>query len=253
MLEMALIQQCSPYVDPVVAQAIVKTESSFRPFAIGVNKGARLNQPQDYSQAVVSAKKLIGSGGNIDLGLAQINSKNLNWLKLSVEKAFDPCSNLKAMQTVYNDCYSRAGNSGLGTRMQRAFSCYNTGNMKRGFRNGYVNKVTKNYNELKPIVARAINTPTRQSITQPTQPVKFDQLRATTQPAKLPNNGADLANYATQLQANAEGFKSNQSDLSVRNNQPHTIQAGDVSVRNSPLADIGQEPIKGWDIFQDFN
>lgn len=195
MLELALVQQCSPHIDPVVAQAIVKTESSFRPYAIGVNKGTRISQPKNYSQAVVSARNLINSGGNIDLGLAQINSKNLNWLKLPIEQAFDPCSNLRAMQMVYNHCYERAGNSGLGTRMQRAFSCYNTGNMKRGFSNGYVNKVTRNYNELKPIVARALNIPTTPAINH--QPVNYNP-----QPTNsLPSNGSELADYADSLQA----------------------------------------------------
>lgn len=243
MLELALVQQCSPHIDPIVAQAIVKTESSFRPYAIGVNSGTKVSQPQNYNQAIVSAKKLIGSGGNIDLGLAQINSKNLNWLKLPVEQAFNPCSNLRAMQTVYNHCYERAGNSGLGTRMQRALSCYNTGNMRRGFSNGYVNKVTKNYNELKPIIARALNTPTNnQPINPSPQPTN-----------SLPRNGGELANYATQLQAKTEDARSSQSDFSAKNNQPHKIQIGDITVGgNSLLANIGQEPMNSWDIFQDF-
>ena len=188
MLALALLQQCAPAIDPIVAQAIVKTESSFNHLAIGVNKGGRISQPKDYKQAVVTATRLINSGGNIDLGLAQINSKNLSWLKLPVESAFDPCANLKAMQTVYSHCYERAGNSGLGTRMQRAFSCYNTGNMTRGFKNGYVTKVTKNYNELQPLVAAALN-----KTTQPT-------IQARTL-SPLPNNSSELADFATRLQS----------------------------------------------------
>ena len=38
MLDMALVTQCSPQVHPAIVNAIVKTESSFNPFAIGVNK-----------------------------------------------------------------------------------------------------------------------------------------------------------------------------------------------------------------------
>lgn len=143
-----LIQTCSPQMQIPVAQAIIKTESSFKQFAIGVNKGGKpVRQPSTYKEAVATAKQLIASGANIDMGYAQINSKNLKWLGLSVEQIFEPCANLKAMQTVYQHCYNRAGNTGLGTRMQRAFSCYNTGNMTSGFRNGYVNKVTSNFNE----------------------------------------------------------------------------------------------------------
>ena len=67
-------------------------------------------------------------------------------LGLSVEQAFDPCGNLKAMQTIYLGCYAKAGEAGYGNRMQRALSCYNTGNITKGFSNGYVNKVTNNFN-----------------------------------------------------------------------------------------------------------
>lgn len=148
MLDMALVTQCAPQMNPVIVNAIAKTESSFNAFAIGVNKGAgRLaRQPANYQQAVATAKQLLSRGANIDMGLSQINSANLGWLKLSVEQVFDPCTNLRAMQTVYQHCYDRAGNSGLGNRMQRAWSCYNTGNVRNGFSNGYVNKVTGNYN-----------------------------------------------------------------------------------------------------------
>lgn len=148
MLDMALVAQCSPQMNPAVVNAIAKVESGFNPYAIGINKGAgRLSrQPTNYQQAVATAKELLARGANIDMGLSQINSANLGWLKLSVEQVFDPCTNLRAMQTVYNHCYDRAGNNGLGNRMQRAWSCYNTGNVRNGFSNGYVNKVTGNYN-----------------------------------------------------------------------------------------------------------
>lgn len=147
MIDAAFLQACAPQIPPAVSYAIVRTESSFRPYAIGVNRSAGLKrQPANYTEAVTYAKNLIAAGKNIDLGLAQINSSNLQWLGLSIEKAFDPCSNLKAMQRVYLDCLARAGNSGQGTPMQRAWSCYNTGNHRRGFSNGYVSKVTQHYN-----------------------------------------------------------------------------------------------------------
>ena len=141
-----LIQACSPNMQVQVAQAIIKTESSFNQFAIGVNKGSKVRQPRNYQEAVQTAKWLLANGANIDMGYAQINSSNLNWLGLSVEQVFQPCANLKAMQTVYYHCFDRAGNTGIGTRMQRAFSCYNTGSFTKGFKNGYVNKATNNFN-----------------------------------------------------------------------------------------------------------
>lgn len=150
MLEAVITSSCSPNVHPMIVNAIVKTESSFNPFAIGVNRGAgRLaRQPKNYAEAVAVAKRLLANGANFDMGLGQINSANMRWLGLSVEEAFHPCTNLKALQTVYLSCYKQAGDSGNGTRMQRAFSCYNTGNTRKGFSNGYVRKVTTNFNNL---------------------------------------------------------------------------------------------------------
>ena len=55
-----LAQQCAPQVDVNIASAIVKSESSFNPFAIGVNRAAGLKkQPTSYEEAVSVAKRLI--------------------------------------------------------------------------------------------------------------------------------------------------------------------------------------------------
>ena len=93
-----LAQQCAPTVHPHTLAAIVKTESGFKPFAIGVNKGgAQLTrQPTTKAEAVATAKDLIGPGLNIDMGLGQINSENLARLGYSVEDVFDVCKNLSA-------------------------------------------------------------------------------------------------------------------------------------------------------------
>lgn len=145
-----LITQCASQTPSYVAHAIIKTESSYNPFAIGVNKNGKsvggYKKPKTYNEAVVLAKQLIANGNNIDLGLAQINSANLPRLNLTVESVLNPCTNLSAMQYILSGCFQSAGNNGYGDKIQRAFSCYNTGNHKKGFYNGYVNKVTNNMN-----------------------------------------------------------------------------------------------------------
>ena len=99
-LVLALSAQCAPGVSPQTLAAIAHTESRFNPLAIGVNRGAAVRQPRTREEAGRVARRLIASGANIDLGLAQINSSNLGWLRLSVEDAFDPCRNLTAAGTV---------------------------------------------------------------------------------------------------------------------------------------------------------
>lgn len=139
MLEFALIQQCANQMPLNLAQAIVKTESRFNPYAIGVNKAKALKkQPKSYTEAISIATHLIQRGYNIDMGLAQINSSNLHWLGLSVEQVFDPCVNLNTMQKIYHMCFKKGGSE------EKALSCYNTGSLSKGFRNGYVSKVMNN-------------------------------------------------------------------------------------------------------------
>lgn len=148
LLELAAVLQvaseCAPSVAPKTIAAIVTVESGLNPYAIGVNTGTPVEkQPTTERQAVAMAKALLARGANIDLGLAQINSKNLHWLRLSVEEAFDPCSNLRAAATVLETGFrsSKGKGSDGQAALQMALSAYNTGNHSRGFENGYVQKV----------------------------------------------------------------------------------------------------------------
>ena len=234
MLDMAMVAECSPNMHPVLVQAIVKTESNYNPFAIGVNRGNRLTrQPKSFSEAVLTAKRLLSQGVNIDLGLGQINSNNLNWLNLSVEQAFTPCANLQALQRVYLTCYDKAGNTGLGDRVQRAFSCYNTGNFTKGFNNGYVTKATNNLNDL---IARATNSD--QYLTQTTHTIKNTHINAVeTQKTNLgtkPPPKAQNANMSVSVRS--DSHLNNQPQI------PENIQAENVPVRVH----------NSWDIFGDF-
>lgn len=142
----ALAQQCAPTVAIETISAVVSHESRTNPFAIGINGGARITrQPVNLQEAVETATKLLGMGLSIDLGLAQINSANLNRLGLTVEQVFEPCSNLRAAETVLRGCYDPvARQHGHGQRaLQAALSCYNTGSYLRGFSNGYVSSIYK--------------------------------------------------------------------------------------------------------------
>jgi len=143
----ALAQECAPWVAHQTMAAIVKTESAFRPLAIGVNGGAKLaRQPETTEEAVVTAKWLISNGYNIDMGLGQLNSANLPRLGLSVEDAFEPCKNIAASATILHGSYKAARSKVQGEQaaLHAALSAYNTGSFSRGFSNGYVQKVVNN-------------------------------------------------------------------------------------------------------------
>ena len=138
---LALSAQCAPGVSPQVLTAIAHAESRFDPLAIGVNHGPAVGRPKTRAEAARTARRLMAAGMNIDLGLAQINSSNLAWLRLSVEDAFDPCRNLSAAGTVLRAGYTPEGSNDRQHALRVALSRYNTGHAERGFRNGYVARV----------------------------------------------------------------------------------------------------------------
>ncbi|MGE4530842.1 MAG: lytic transglycosylase domain-containing protein [Acidithiobacillus sp.] len=157
--ELALLAAtCAPQIHPVTLTAIVKHESGFNQYAIGINKGKRLpQQPRNRAEAIKIVKDLIDQGVDFDAGLGQINVRNWQWLGLTPEKVFDPCTNLKAAQAVLKDCYVRATSRFQAGQpaLMAAFSCYNTGNFQRGFDNGYVGKVLASAGVQVPQIAQA--------------------------------------------------------------------------------------------------
>jgi len=144
-LVLALAAQCAPGVAPPTLLAIARAESALDPLAIGVNgPKAPRGRATSTAEAVSVASSLLKAGRDLDLGLTQINVRNLPRLGLSLEAAFDPCRSLAAGARVLQDGYARgAARHGPGQPALRvALSYYNTGHAERGFANGYVARVT---------------------------------------------------------------------------------------------------------------
>lgn len=124
-------------VPPTVMEHVVRVESSFNPYAIGVVGGRLARQPRNLAEALSTARMLEERGYNFSLGLAQVNRANFARQGLdSYEKAFDVCPNLQAGSRILAECYSRSGSD-----WGKAFSCYYSGNFTTGYRHGYVQKV----------------------------------------------------------------------------------------------------------------
>ena len=129
-----------------VMQHIVRVESSFNPYAIGVVGGHLVRQPRNLPEALATVRMLEQRGYNFSLGLAQVNRKNLEKYCLdSYEKAFQACPNLQAGSRILAECYSRSGGS-----WPKSFSCYYSGDFKTGFRHGYVQKIYASVRETNP-------------------------------------------------------------------------------------------------------
>src|SRR5262245_54913062 len=111
------------------------------PLTLNVN-GIRL-QPlpaRDTREAAQVAESYIARGYSIDIGLMQVNSRNLAALGTTVEQVLDPCTNIRAAATILTADYVAAARThGDGQpALQAALSAYNTGDFCRGFANGHV-------------------------------------------------------------------------------------------------------------------
>jgi type IV secretion system protein VirB1 len=140
--EVALLA-CGSSVDPSTLRAIMRVESGSRAFAINVN-GAPSQPPPaaTAAAATASAQAWIAQGYSVDLGLMQVNSKNLQSLGFTVAQMFDPCTNIQAGASILTADYLAAssGRPNAQDALKAALSAYNTGNFERGFYNGYVAK-----------------------------------------------------------------------------------------------------------------
>jgi type IV secretion system protein VirB1 len=131
---LALALQCAPSIHTATLTPIVKTESSFNPYAIGVVGKALPRQPQDQEEAVAAVKKLVEEGANFSIGLGQINRQHFDVSK--PELVFDPCNNLRMTAKLLEGCYTSAkqGNGSQQDALHKTISCYYSGNPKRGFK-----------------------------------------------------------------------------------------------------------------------
>lgn len=150
----SLAATCAPQVHPMTLAAIVRQESAGNPLAIGVNAQHASNaerveltrlsrSARSAQEAAQLARRLLGAGYSLDLGLAQINSANLQRLGLDLRSAFEPCANLAAAAKLLEADYRRAHSieSDPSRALLATLSAYNTGSFTRGLQNGYVQAV----------------------------------------------------------------------------------------------------------------
>ncbi len=102
--------------------AIVQQESAGNPLLLHDNTTKTTLRPKSFSEAAKLAQALIQSGHSVDIGLAQINNRNLPALGLKVEDVLDPCTNLQAAQSVLKTAWEKSGHE-----LRGALAAYNTG------------------------------------------------------------------------------------------------------------------------------
>jgi type IV secretion system protein VirB1 len=215
---LALASQCAPTVAPGTVLAIVQTESSGEPFALNVNGGRQPARQSNAADAAATARRYVAAGYSVDLGLGQINSRNMRWLGLTWETVFDPCTNIAALGLVLTANYNAARpGRDPQSALRVALSMYNTGSQTRGFRNGYVARVVGNagvadaaapYGNAIPVAAAvpSATTDLRQTLSAENAPLELPVARV--RPAPPPSwNVFERAAYdrETQMLAESEG------------------------------------------------
>ena len=136
-----LAQQCAPEIATEAVVPLVLTESGGDDLSININKGPRV-RAASIADGVALVRRYMVAGYTIDVGLAQVNSANFARLGVTVEQAFDPCTNLRLASLMLRAGYGLAIKHYTGLdAISATYSLYNTGTLTRGFRNGYVGRV----------------------------------------------------------------------------------------------------------------
>jgi type IV secretion system protein VirB1 len=139
-----LVERCAPDVSPVLMQALVRAESAWQPFAIGMDKsGGTAKQPASLPEAVATAKELAAAGRKFSVGLAQIHVTNVALYGMTWEQAFDACQNLAVGQKILWNFYHRASASGYTgvPAIWAALRGYNSGSVDRAVSDEYANRI----------------------------------------------------------------------------------------------------------------
>ena len=151
---LAIAMQCANNIHPKTISALVKTESSFNPWAIGVVGGALKKQPNSKEEALRDISLLVSEGKNFSVGLTQVNRTHFD--VKNPESMLDPCNNLKEGAVILSSCYARAIKNGFKGQdaLLKSFSCYYSNNFSRGFKpesdgKSYVERIADNANQIK--------------------------------------------------------------------------------------------------------
>jgi type IV secretion system protein VirB1 len=123
------VLRCAPHVAPRTALAIISVESGGRWWAVNDNDRPATPSFETPAQAIAYATQRVAEGGNIDLGLTQLNSSHLSELGLTVSEAFEPCTNIAmgmgVLQRAWHDAEREYGVTRYA--LLRAFEGYNGG------------------------------------------------------------------------------------------------------------------------------
>ena len=220
------LAQCAPDVSPVLMHALVRTESSWKPFAIGPDSGqAFIKQPNTKEEAVRTAKALHASGARFSVGLAQIHMSNITSRGLTWEQAFDPCRNLQLGQTILFDFYRKAVTSGYTgvDAVWAALRGYNSGGVHRTVSDKYARKIFTYMQGPAKTPAAESSRRTTPASTDP----QFSQMAGT---VRIKATDVQMASPAARALAQGEGLameSSGEEAAQTDTKRPYALRQGE--------------------------
>lgn len=138
------VEICAQGIDPRLSASLVRQESNFNPYAIGLDGKAVLKaQPKTYEEAVKTAVNLMREGKGFSVGLSQVHISNVVRYGMSWQEAFDPCTNMRAGSTILKGFYSRAVQAGYrdNDAVFAALRGFNSGDVRNPVSNGYARNI----------------------------------------------------------------------------------------------------------------
>ncbi len=171
-----LIERCAPQIHPNSMLRLLRVESNWKLYDIGLNPCTERNttdtacievarrfkgekpflqpSPTNKRDAIFVARWLLEQGArmgihSIDIGLCQTNSVHLS-SQYTLEDAFEPCTCLGKGRQILNECHGRSihelsKQSPVHPHDQRvlelALSCYSSGKVRGFFNYPYVSKI----------------------------------------------------------------------------------------------------------------
>jgi type IV secretion system protein VirB1 len=133
-----LLMQCGGNVDPITLKTIMSVESGFNPYVVANVTQETSHYFNNEKEAIHFVNELASKGEKYSVGLGQIYVGNFKAYGLTNETAFNFCNNVKVASQIFEQCYSRAIDSGKypdeQDALRAAASCYYSNNFTRGFK-----------------------------------------------------------------------------------------------------------------------
>lgn len=145
--------KCGVGVNPETLHAIVTTESNAYPYVVANVSDGTSHKFDTELEAISFVNALESQGKTYSAGLMQIYSKNYKAYGVDNNSIFNPCTNINIGSKILKECFDRSKTNVDGknlSHLERAFSCYYSGNFTRGFKvdDNYVARVIANYSSL---------------------------------------------------------------------------------------------------------